>query len=130
MEQALKILGKKETESGRKESYQLLINLSYTSQVYEPSSRNRNSFYEELSDVFVEKLLEETSKRRKDLPIGRFNGLFINPETGHNEKVSPLEDTFVEQFSRMVFGKLDRILKPQSTHTISITSPYTNFSRN
>lgn len=97
MEKALILTGKVDDN----ESYQLLVGCSYISGVYD-HCKERDEFYDELSDTFVGRILQEGSS----LELGVFNGLRINPETGKNEKIQKLEDIFVGQFSQLVCEKL------------------------
>ncbi|MFZ5955582.1 MAG: hypothetical protein ACOYT4_04080 [Nanoarchaeota archaeon] len=105
MEKALILIGKIEEN----ESYQLLIGLKYTSIIYY-NSVERERFYEELSDIFAKKLLQEHSQ----LELGLINGLMINSETGNKEKIEKLEDIFANQLSQFMHRKIK-----QATETLS-----------
>lgn len=99
MDRALLLVGR--LPEGNKESYQLMINCSYISSVYDGSSE-RIPFYENVSAIFIERILKEKSH----LEVGVFNGLRINPQTGSHEKLPKLEDALVSQFSERVCKKL------------------------
>ncbi|GEM_PF-6420029 len=111
MDKAIILTGKEETEERRLESYQLLIGCNYLFAIYDPSLQKRFPFYEELSEVFAAKILEE----RKALQVGTFNGSKIDPESGNSKKIPKLEDLFVNQFSRMVCEKIARKTQPIAT---------------
>ena len=84
-----------------KESYQLLINCNYISGIYD-NTEEREKFYDELSNAFVERILQE----KLQLELGVFNGLRINPETGRNERIPRLDNLFVNQFAHLVCEKI------------------------
>ena len=85
------------------ESYQLMVDCSYISASYDGSSQ-RETFYEEISTAFVKRILEEAPP----LELGVFNGLRINPETEHGERIPKLEEQLVAQFSESVCSKLSQ----------------------
>ena len=101
MERALLLTGRIETAQGSGESYQLMIDCSYISATYDGSSE-RIPFYEEVSDTFMKRILEESSP----LEVGVFNGLRINPQTGSPERLPRLEESLMNQFSEIVCSKL------------------------
>jgi len=109
MERALILVGK----YNNIESYQLLIKCDYIYHDYN-GSMDRSGFFEELSNAFVRKI-EENSP----LEVGVYNGLRINPETGHNEKISKLEEGLIKIFSQQVCSKLEN---RRRVMTIPITS--------
>ena len=93
MDRAIIFVGRE----GRTEHYQLLIDCDYLSSSYNGSSE-RELFFEDLSDNFVRRLLEEN----KMLEIGTFNGHRINPETGEHETVSKLEEGIIAQLGEKI----------------------------
>lgn len=101
MKKALILTGKEKTTERVVESYQLLIDCSYISTFYEGSGE-RILFFEELSDTFVRRMLEENSP----LEVGVYNGLRINTQTGCHERISKLEEELVGYLSEMISTKL------------------------
>ena len=103
MERAIIFVGKEETEQGSVESYQLLIGRSYISCIYECNGRldERTRFFEEVSDAFVDKILEE---RYSFLELGVVNGLKINSQA-KPEIIPKLEEALENVFSGKVCTK-------------------------
>lgn len=101
MDRAIIMIGRE----GKVESYQLLIDCNYISTSYDGSSE-RELFFDDLSDNFVRRLLEESHRK---LVIGTFNGHRINPETGEPETVSKLEDELVAQLGEKIKAKYLRV---------------------
>ena len=87
-----------------RESYQLLVGLDYVHSNFD-NTFDRAEFYDKVSDAFVKEILQK-SREHPMLKLSVINGLRINSETGRNERIAPLEDALVEQFSEIVCKKL------------------------
>ncbi len=101
MDQVILLTGKKKTDTGYVEVYQLLTGLEYLSRLYD-YTEDRTSFYEEVSDVFVQKILQE----QQPIVVMLSQGIMINTETEKTEIISNLEYELVKCFSERISTKL------------------------
>ena len=93
------LVGRKEN----KEIYQLLTGLDYISVVYD-GVRDRELFFDDLSNGLVDKLLQQ----KGSYELSTFNGLVINPDTGRYEKTLKLDDNILAILRQQVFDKFTR----------------------
>jgi len=95
-----------------KESYQLLVNLSYVFRTYD-GTEERAASYEEISDVFARTIL----KQHSNLELGIMNGYSINPETIEMKEIPKLEEAYVSQLKEAIRTKLIS-LAPRLTYPV------------
>lgn len=87
-------------ESGT-ENYQLLIDCEYISTNYDQTVE-RNQFFEEISNIFAQKILEV----KYPVVFGILNGHKINLQTDKLEKLPKLEEMLEKQIAELICCKL------------------------
>jgi hypothetical protein len=88
-----------------KEIYQLYSNSRFFPAASYDGNQERNSFYEEIGDFFIDKLLE-TSYNNNIISLGTVNGGRINENTKRLEKIPPLENQYVRQLEDLISRKI------------------------
>jgi hypothetical protein len=82
---------------GKIESYQLLADCNYLSASYDGSS-DRRSFFEELSRLFIETIINVN----RNLEVGTQNGWKMDLKAKKLIRISPLEEEFVAQLGEQI----------------------------
>lgn len=106
MSRAVLLMGRTNPDQ---ESYQLLIETSCFSYVYNGAGDRRKE-YQEISDSLAEKFLEAL-RQLGPVRLDITNGLRINPDTGSPEKVLSLEQSLAQEFVRLVQQKIERLAR-------------------
>jgi len=101
MKKAFLFTGKEVTGEKTVESYQLLVGLDYIPASYD-YSKERAVFYEEISDAFASRMLQEMSP----LELGVVNGVRINLKTKRPERIQKLEEEHIAQLTERISVKL------------------------
>ena len=98
MDKALLLVGQLPNDQ---ENYQLLIGLGYVTAIYDGIS-DRENFFDEIGEVFAQKLGEEESP----LELVAYNGLRIDMETSDNKRIPKLDQGLLYQLTDIIGDKL------------------------